>query len=111
MSTPSFDLSTPVAGHAATNPLGLSRIDHFQLTGSIDKLDPLYRRLGFERVAVGRYAWGCVVHLRQQRMDVLIFEANATHPAGRYFEAHGEGVCALNFAVEDLEDGRGTKRP
>jgi len=103
MSTPSFDLSTPVVGHAATNPLGLSRIDHFQLTGSIDKLDPLYRRLGFERVAVGRHAWGFVAHLRQQRMDVLIFEADATHPAGRYFEAHGEGVCALNFAVEDLD--------
>jgi len=101
--SPSFDLSTPVDAKTATNPLGLSRIDHFHLTGSIDRLEPLYRRLGFERVAVGRHAWGFMVHLRQQRMDILIFEADASHPAGRYFQAHGEGVCALNFAVEDLD--------
>ncbi|MBK9797847.1 MAG: 4-hydroxyphenylpyruvate dioxygenase [Holophagaceae bacterium] len=103
MSTPSFDLSAPTSGKSATNPMGLSGIDHFQLTGSIDRLEPLYRRLGFARVAVGRHAWGFVVHLRQQRMDILIYEADATHPAGRYFQAHGEGVCALNFAVDDLD--------
>ncbi len=103
MSTPSFDLSTPAGRQAASNPMRLSRIDHFQLTGSIDKLEPLYRRLGFSRVAVGRHAWGYLVHLRQQRMDVLIFEADATHPAGQYFRAHGEGVCALNFEVDDLD--------
>ncbi|MCE1204383.1 MAG: 4-hydroxyphenylpyruvate dioxygenase [Holophagaceae bacterium] len=101
--TPRFELSAPVEAKPASNPLGLSRIDHFQLTGSIDHLEPLYRRLGFERVAVGRHAWGVVAHLRQQRMDILIFEADASHPAGRYFQAHGEGVCALNFAVEDLD--------
>ena len=101
--TPSFDLSTPVEARTATNPLGLSRIDHFQLTGSIDRLEPLYRRLGFARVAVGRHAWGYMVHLRQQRMDILIFEADASQPSGQYFQAHGEGVCALNFAVEDLD--------
>ncbi len=101
--TPSFDLSTPVEARTATNPLGLSRIDHFQLTGSIDRLEPLYRRLGFARMAVGRHAWGYMVHLRQQRMDILIFEADASHPAGQYFQAHGEGVCALNFAVEELD--------
>ena len=101
--TPSFNLSTLVEARTATNPLGLSRIDHFQLTGSIDRLEPLYRRLGFARMAVGRHAWGYMVHLRQQRMDILIFEADASHPAGQYFQAHGEGVCALNFAVEDLD--------
>ncbi len=103
MSTPSFALSAPTGGKSATNPMGLSRIDHFQLTGSMERLEPLYRRLGFTRMASGKHAWGSLVHLRQQRMDVLIFEADATHPAGRYFQAHGEGVCALNFAVEDLE--------
>jgi len=103
MSTPSFELSTPAAGKTAANPMQLSRIDHFQLTGSIDRLEPLYRRLGFARVAVGRHAWGYMVHLRQQRMDILIFEADASQPSGQYFQAHGEGVCALNFAVEDLD--------
>ena len=83
--------------------MGLTRIDHFQLTGSIERLEPLYRRLGFARIASGQQAWGRVVHLRQQRMDILIFEADATHPAGRYFQVHGEGVCALNFLVEDLD--------
>ena len=102
MSMPSFALSAPTDGKSATNPMGLSRIDHFQLTGSIERLEPLYRRLGFARVASGSQPWGRVVHLRQQRMDILIFEADATQPAGRYFQAHGEGVCALNFAVEDL---------
>jgi 4-hydroxyphenylpyruvate dioxygenase len=103
MSMPSFALSAPTDGKSATNPMGLCRIDHLQLTGSIDRLEPLYRRLGFARVASGSLAWGRVIHLRQQRMDLLVFEADATHPAGRYFQAHGEGVCALNFLIEDLD--------
>ena len=103
MSKPSFALSAPTDRKPASNPMGLHGIDHFQLTGSIERLEPLYRRLGFARVASGKHGWGRVVHLRQQRMDILIFEADTTHPAGRYFHAHGEGVCALNFAVEDLE--------
>jgi 4-hydroxyphenylpyruvate dioxygenase len=85
------------------NPLGVVRIDHFQMTGTIDRLEPLYRRLGFSRVANGRAPWGRLVHLRQSRMDVLILEADDTHPAGRYYRTHGEGVCALNFQVEDLD--------
>ena len=103
MSQPSFALTAPTGQKPASNPLGLSRIDHFQLTGSIAGLEPLYRKLGFARVASGTLAWGRVVHLRQQRMDILIFEADATHPAGRYLHAHGEGVCALNFLVDHLE--------
>ena len=103
MSTPSFALSAPTDGKSATTPMGLSRIDHIQLTGSIERLEPLYRRLGFARVASGTHPWGRIVHLRQQRMDILICEVDTTHPAGRYFQAHGEGVCALNFVVEDLE--------
>ena len=103
MATPSFALSAPPDGKSATTPRGLSRIDHFQLTGSLERLEPLYRRLGFARIASGSHPWGRLVHLRQQRMDVLVFEADASHPAGRYFEAHGEGVCALNFAVENLD--------
>jgi 4-hydroxyphenylpyruvate dioxygenase len=88
---------------AATNPLGVERIDHFQMTGTIDRLEPLYRRMGFARVASGKLPWGRVLHLRQSRMDILILEADDTHPAGRYFLAHGEGVCALNFQVADLD--------
>ena len=103
MASPSFSLSAPSQPTSATNPMGLGRIDHFQLTGSIERLEPLYRRLGFERVASGHPAWGRVVHLRQQRMDILIYEADPTHYAGRYFQAHGEGVCALNFLVENLD--------
>jgi 4-hydroxyphenylpyruvate dioxygenase len=103
MSTPSFALTAQAADKTASNPLGLKGIDHFQVSGSIARLEPLYRRLGFTRVAVGRHAWGWVVHLRQQRMDILIFEADASHQAGRYFQAHSEGVCALNFAVADLD--------
>jgi 4-hydroxyphenylpyruvate dioxygenase len=103
MSTPSFALSAPADPGAATNPLGLSRIDHFQLTGSIERLESLYRRIGFARIASGQAAWGRLVHLRQQRMDILIFEADGSHPAGRYFQTHGEGVCALNFAVAHLD--------
>jgi 4-hydroxyphenylpyruvate dioxygenase len=102
MSTPSFALSE-VKPQQASNPLGLVRIDHFQMTGSIARLEPLYRRLGFARVASGTAPWGRMVHLRQQRMDILIFESDAsTHP-GRYFQGHDEGVCALNFEVEDLD--------
>jgi len=93
------------AGHGAVaeNPLGLERIDHFQMTGTIDRLEPLYRRLGFARVASGKTPWGRLMQLRQNRMDVLILEADDTHRAGQYYQAHGEGVCALNFQVEDLD--------
>ncbi|HEY3401594.1 MAG TPA: 4-hydroxyphenylpyruvate dioxygenase [Geothrix sp.] len=103
MSTPSFALTAPTHQKPASNPMGLLRIDHFQLTGPIDRLEPLYRRLGFARIASGNHPWGRLVHLRQQRMDILIFEADASHAAGRYFQAHGEGVCALNFEVENLD--------
>ena len=103
MSDPSFALKTPANQKVASNPLGLTGIDHFQMTGSISRLENLYRRLGFARVASGPVPGGRLVHLRQQRMDILIFDADETHPAGRYFKAHGEGVCALNFLVEDLD--------
>jgi 4-hydroxyphenylpyruvate dioxygenase len=102
MTVPSFALSD-VESKEATNPLGLVRIDHIQITGSIDRLEPLYRRLGFARVASAKGPWGRAVHLKQNRMDFLIFEADESHPAGRYFAKHGEGVCALNFEVEDLD--------
>jgi 4-hydroxyphenylpyruvate dioxygenase len=98
-----FALSAPAQHQAATNPLGIERIDHFQMTGTIDRLEPLYRRLGFSRVASGRSPWGRMLHLRQNRMDILILEADDTHVAGRYFLGHGEGVCALNFQVADLD--------
>ncbi len=102
MASPSFAL-TAVEQKEATNPLGLVRIDHIQLTGSITKLEGLYRRLGFARVASGTVPGGRCVHLKQQRMDILVFECDETHPAGRYFKAHDEGACALNFEVEDLD--------
>jgi 4-hydroxyphenylpyruvate dioxygenase len=103
VSAPSFALSAPSSNAQASNPLGLSRIDHFQMTGSIERLEALYRRLGFARIASGSAEWGKVIHLRQQRMDILVFEASDKHPAGRYFQAHDEGVCALNFEVDDLD--------
>ena len=103
MSKPTFALSAAGATAPAVNPLGIERIDHFQMTGTIDRLEPLYRRLGFSRVASGRTPWGRIQHLRQNRMDVLILEADETHPAGRYYRTHGEGVCALNFQVTDLD--------
>jgi 4-hydroxyphenylpyruvate dioxygenase len=113
MSPSTFSLSkadvSATAG-AERNPLGLERIDHFQMTGTIDRLEPLYRRLGFRRVGSGRAPWGRLLHLRQNRMDVVLCEADDTHPAGRYFLAHGEGVCAINFRVEDLDLALGRAR-
>ena len=102
MSAPSFALSE-VRPQEATNPLGLVRIDHFQMTGSLERLENLYRRVGFARVASGKAPWGRAVHLHQNRMDILIFDADSSHPAGRYFQAHGEGVCSLNFEVEIMD--------
>jgi 4-hydroxyphenylpyruvate dioxygenase len=110
MPKPTFALSPPAKAKAASNPLGIERIDHFQMTGTIDRLEPLYRRLGFARVASGKVPWGRILHLRQNRMDVLILEADGTHPAGRYYQAHGEGVCALNFQVADLDQALGEAR-
>ena len=53
-----FPLSRGGSRGACGNPLGLERIDHFQMTGTIDRLEPLYRRLGFARVASRQGALG-----------------------------------------------------
>ncbi len=103
MATPTFSLSTPMGTLVSPDPLGLLRLDHLQLTGPLERLESLYRRLGFARTASGSGAWGRMVQLRQQRMDVLVFEAGPEHPAGHYFDLHGEGVCALSFTVADLD--------
>ncbi|MFM1773824.1 MAG: hypothetical protein RL124_596 [Acidobacteriota bacterium] len=102
MTNPTYDFTRGSAAEA-TNPLHLIRIDHLQLTGSIEKLEPLYRRLGFARVASQQAPWGRQIHLRQERMDILIFEANEEHRAGQYFKKHGEGAWALNFQVTSLD--------
>ena len=105
MSTPSFALSAPTDGKSATNPMGLSRIDHFQLTGSIERLEPLYRRLGFARVASGTHPWGRLVHLRQQRMDMNFMGCS-------YCRGRGErpGPCRADWRRGGLDrnsrDGR-----
>ena len=46
MAKTTFALSAPAKVSLASNPLGIERIDHFQMTGTIDRLEPLYRRLG-----------------------------------------------------------------
>ena len=49
MSTPTFSVtSAPLK--EASNPLGLLRLDHIQICGGMDRLETLYRRLGFVTV-------------------------------------------------------------
>ena len=48
MATPTFSVHAP-AGAQASNPLGLVRLDHLQVCGSLEALEPLCRRLGFSR--------------------------------------------------------------
>lgn len=103
MSTPTFTVTAPMNAQAATNPLGLVRLDHLQICGAVDELEPLYLRLGFARVASERGTWGAIRHLRQNRMDILLGETDASRPFGRYAAAHGSGVNALAFEVEDVE--------
>lgn len=100
MSAPTFAL-TAVEAKEATNPLGIIRLDHIQLTGSIEKLEPLYRRMGFAQVASNQGAWGRVVHLRQNKMDITIAESDESTQSGTYFAQHGEGANALAFEVDD----------
>ena len=102
MSAPTFAL-TAVQTKEATNPLGIIRLDHIQLTGSIEKLEPLYRRMGFARVASNQGPWGRVVHLRQNKMDIAIAESDGSTQYGTYFAQHGEGANALAFEVDDCE--------
>ena len=103
MSTPTFTVNAPANAPAATNPLGLVRLDHLQICGAVDALEPLYQRLGFARVGSEQGAWGTIRHLRQNRMDILLGETDASRPFGRYAAAHGSGVNALAFEVEDVE--------
>jgi 4-hydroxyphenylpyruvate dioxygenase len=100
MSAPTFAV-TAIDAKVATNPLGIIRLDHIQMTGSIEKLEPLYRRMGFARVASNQGDWGRVVHLRQNKMDITIAESDDSTQFGTYFAQHGEGANALAFEVED----------
>jgi len=101
MATPTFSVHAP-AGAQASNPLGLVRLDHLQVCGSLEALEPLCRRLGFSRAASARGSWGAWRHLRQNRMDLLLGETDDSRLPGRYAAAHGAGVCALAFEVEDV---------
>ena len=104
MSVPSFALSA-VENQTASNPLGLVRIDHFQMTGSLERLENLYRRVGFARVASGKGHWGRVAHLHQNRMDILIFDAQsnlvAQAGASRFHTSEIQKVAALHAAIID----------
>lgn len=103
MSTPSFAVKAGAQSQQASNPLGLMRLDHIQICGDLSALEPLYRRLGFARVASSSAAWGGLRHLRQNRMDILLGETDSTTPFGRYAAIHGDGVNALAFEVEDVD--------
>ncbi len=98
-----FAVKALAPAQAATNPLGLLRLDHIQVCGALGELESLCRRLGFSRVASSAGPWGALRHLRQNRMDLLLGETDGTTPFGRYALAHGAGVNALAFEVEDVE--------
>ena len=102
MTTPTFTVNAPASAREATNPLGLVRLDHIQVCGTVADLEPLYLRMGFARVGCSRSQGGALHHLRQNRMDILLGETDGSHPCGRYAAAHGAGVNALAFEVEDV---------
>ncbi|MBI4911974.1 MAG: 4-hydroxyphenylpyruvate dioxygenase [Acidobacteria bacterium] len=102
MASSTFDLRTPAEAGPAANPLGLLRLDHVRYCGDLEALEGLHRRLGFARQGSEQGAWGRSVHLRQNRMDVVVTDADGSRPAGRYFQAHGPGVHALAFEVADV---------
>jgi len=54
-------------------------------------------------VASNQGAWGRVVHLRQNKMDIAIAESDESTQFGTYFAQHGEGVNALAFEVDDCD--------
>ena len=103
MSQPIFSVNPGAPAGEATNPLGLIRLDHIQICGTLGKLEPLYNRIGFSRVASSSGIWGALRHLRQNRMDILLGETGPGTPYGRYAAAHGAGVNALAFEVEDVD--------
>lgn len=103
MSAPSFAVTSSVPAREATNPLGLVRLDHLQVSGALADLEPLFRRMGFARAASAAGPWGALRHLRQHRIDLLLGETDGSTPFGRHAAAHGPGVNALAFEVEDVE--------
>jgi 4-hydroxyphenylpyruvate dioxygenase len=98
-----FAVKAVAPAREATNPLGLLRLDHIQICGPLEELEPLYRRMGFSREASFTGTWGALRHLRQNRMDILLGETDGSTPFGRYASSHGAGVNALAFQVEDAE--------
>jgi 4-hydroxyphenylpyruvate dioxygenase len=103
MSAPVFAVKSNPPSRDAVNPLGLLRLDHLQICGALAELELLYRGLGFSRVATASGNWGSLRHMRQNRMDVVLGETDDSTPFGRYALAHGSGVNALAFEVEDVE--------
>lgn len=87
------------------NPLGVIRIDHYEITtDNLEKIHQLYRNLGFVRTQDHQCGKHDSYYYQQNDMDVIITVGKKEGVFQYdYQKKHGDGCCTLAFRVEDAE--------
>ncbi|EMD81639.1 4-hydroxyphenylpyruvate dioxygenase [Pacificimonas flava] len=80
------------------NPVGLDGFEFLEFAGDKQKLDKMFRELGF--TAIARHRSKDVTLYRQNSINFLL-NNEPRSPASYFVEEHNEGACAMGFRVED----------
>ncbi|MBV7257849.1 4-hydroxyphenylpyruvate dioxygenase [Pacificimonas sp. WHA3] len=80
------------------NPAGLDGFEFLEFAGDKDKLDKMFRQMGFTPIAQHRSK--DVTLYRQNGINFLL-NSEPNSPAAWFAEEHNEGACAMGFRVAD----------
>tara|TARA_R100000501_G_scaffold17911_1_gene34616 strand:- start:73097 stop:74173 length:1077 start_codon:yes stop_codon:yes gene_type:complete len=80
------------------NPAGLDGFEFLEFAGESEKLDKMFRQMGF--TAVAKHRSKDVTLYRQNGINFLL-NAEPRSPASYFAEEHNEGACAMGFRVKD----------
>ena len=80
------------------NPVGLDGFEFLEFAGDPQKLDKMFKELGFSPVAKHRSK--DVTLYRQNGINFLL-NNEPRSPASYFVEEHNEGACAMGFRVKD----------
>ncbi|MBZ6378815.1 4-hydroxyphenylpyruvate dioxygenase [Pacificimonas flava] len=82
----------------SSNPAGLDGFEFLEFAGDRDKLDKMFRQLGF--TAVAKHRSKDVTLYRQNGINFLLNSEPRSH-ASYFVEEHNEGACAMGWRVAD----------
>jgi 4-hydroxyphenylpyruvate dioxygenase len=89
---------TEAANNTADNPAGLDGFEFLEFAGERDKLDTMFRQMGFTPVA--KHRTKDVVLYRQNGINFLLNMEPRSY-ASYFVEEHNEGACAMGWRVKN----------